>query len=95
MPQRVEFSFDDRSLESLEKMERQGRVPSLPLHIHTCLQPQPQRFKEVIVFNPNTGESRIIVIPDTAPDTGDDCPDCNSAARSGRWSCDTCGREWS
>jgi hypothetical protein len=27
MPKRVEFKFDDRSLESLEKMERQGRVP--------------------------------------------------------------------
>lgn len=90
MPKRVVFSFDDRSLESLSKMERQGRAPSLPLRIHTCLQPQPERLKEVKVTNPETGESRIIVIPDT----GDDCPDCNSAARSGRWSCDTCGREW-
>lgn len=64
MPQRVVFSFDDRSLESLKKMTEQGRVPGsvCPCSAHRV--PTPKAFKEVTVRNPETDEERVIVIPD-------------------------------
>jgi hypothetical protein len=46
--QRVKFSFDDRSLESVKRLEEQQRG---------------QSFEEIAVTNPETGESRVIVIP--------------------------------
>jgi hypothetical protein len=45
---RVVFSFDERSLESLEKLAEQGRVSSMT---------------EVVVRNPGTNEERVLVIP--------------------------------
>lgn len=59
--QRVVFSFDDRSLESLSKMTAQGRGQSGVTH--RLLPPTPAGFKEVEVRNPETGETRIIVVP--------------------------------
>jgi hypothetical protein len=44
---RVVFSFDERSLESLEKLTQQGRFSST----------------EILVRNPDTKEERVLVIP--------------------------------
>jgi hypothetical protein len=67
---RVVFSFDERSLESLEKLKNQGRFSSMgdavreSLQINRALQSQAnQGFTEVIVRNPDTKEERVIVIP--------------------------------
>src|SRR5882724_1074344 len=67
---RVVFSFDERSLESLEKLTEQGRFASMAdtvresLQISRALQTQAQQgFTEVIVRNPETDEERVLVIP--------------------------------
>ncbi len=67
---RVVFSFDERSLESLEKITKQGRYTSMAsavkdsLQISRALQGQvEQGFSEIIVRNPQTNEERVIVIP--------------------------------
>jgi Arc/MetJ-type ribon-helix-helix transcriptional regulator len=67
---RVVFSFDERSLESLDKLKSQGRFSSMgdavreSLQITLALQAQAARgFTEVIVRNPDTKEERVIVIP--------------------------------
>ncbi len=67
---RVVFSFDERSLESLEKMTEQGRYPSMAsavkdsLQVNRALQSQAnQGFTELLVRNPETNEERIIIIP--------------------------------
>jgi len=67
---RVVFSFDERSLESLEKITKQGRYTSMAsavkdsLQISRALQGQvDQGFSEIIVRNPQTNEERVIVIP--------------------------------
>jgi hypothetical protein len=59
VPKRVEFSFDDRSLESVEKMLRQGRVPES----HTRLPEYTGEYEEIEVTNPETNETRVIIIP--------------------------------
>ncbi len=71
---RVVFSFDERSLESLEKLTEQGRFTSMAdtvresLQISRALQSQAhQGFTEVIVRNPDTAEERILVIPTLQP----------------------------
>jgi Arc/MetJ-type ribon-helix-helix transcriptional regulator len=71
MSKRVVFSFDDRSLESLERMTKQGKYPSMAnavrdsLQITRALQSQAERgFTEIIVRNPETGEERVIVVPE-------------------------------
>jgi len=67
---RVVFSFDERSLESLEKLTQQGRFSSMAdtvresLQISRALQSQAgQGFTEVLVRNPETNEERVLVIP--------------------------------
>ena len=67
---RVVFSFDERSLASLEELTKQGRFPSMAetvrdsLQITRALQLQAEQgFKEVILRNPDTKEERVIVIP--------------------------------
>ena len=67
---RLVFTFDKRSLESLEKIKKQGRFSSLAdtvrqsLQISKALQSQgEQGFKEVVVRNPETKEERVLVIP--------------------------------
>jgi hypothetical protein len=67
---RVVFSFDDRSLESLERITEQGRFPSMAnavresLQISRALQVQAEQgFTEVVVRNPETKEERVMVIP--------------------------------
>lgn len=68
--QRVVFSFDERSLESLQKIRDQGRFSSMgeavreSLQISRALQSQAaQGFTEILVRNPETNEERVIVIP--------------------------------
>ncbi len=72
---RLVFTFDERSLESLEKIKQQGRFSSLAdavrqsLQISKALQSQgEQGFKEVIVRNPETAEERVLVIPELVPE---------------------------
>lgn len=67
---RVVFSFDERSLESLQKIKEQGRFSSLggavreSLQISNALHSQAsQGFHEIVVRNPKTDEERVIVIP--------------------------------
>jgi Arc/MetJ-type ribon-helix-helix transcriptional regulator len=74
---RVVFSFDERSLESLEKLTEQGRFSSMAdtvresLQISRALQSQAnQGFTEVVVRNPESNEERVIVIPNLRPGTG-------------------------
>src|SRR5260370_26624799 len=68
--QRVVFSFDERSLESLQKIKEQGRFTSMgeavreSLQISRALQSQAhQGFSEIVVRNPETKEERVIVVP--------------------------------
>jgi hypothetical protein len=70
MPKRVVFSFDDRSLESLKRMQEQGRQPP-PSPCPSCALrvTAPKAYKELIVRNPETGEERVIVIPDESHPT--------------------------
>ena len=72
--QRVVFSFDERSLESLQKLKDQGRFSSMgevvreSLQISRALQSQVnQGFIEIVVRNPETKEERVIVIPNLQP----------------------------
>ena len=72
--QRVMFSFDERSLESLQRIRDQGRFSSMgeavreSLQISRALQSQAsQGFREIIVRNPETKEERVIVIPTLHP----------------------------
>jgi hypothetical protein len=58
------FSFDDRAFESVEKMGRQGRFNQPCRHPGGCFPaPVATGYKEVAVTNPETGESRVIIIP--------------------------------
>jgi hypothetical protein len=68
--QRVVFTFDERSLESLKTLTEQGSYPSMAnavkdsLQISRALQNQAEQgFTEIIVRNPETNEERVIVIP--------------------------------
>jgi hypothetical protein len=68
--QRVVFSFDERSLESLQKIKEQGRFTSMgeavreSLQISRALQSQAtQGYSEIVVRNPETKEERVIVVP--------------------------------
>lgn len=72
--QRVVFSFDERSLESLQKIKEQGRFASMgeavreSLQISRALQSQAnQGFSEIVVRNPDTKEERVIVVPALHP----------------------------
>jgi Arc/MetJ-type ribon-helix-helix transcriptional regulator len=67
---RVVFSFDERSLTSLEELTQQGRFASMAetvrdsVQIAQALQRQAQHgFTEVVVRNPKTNEERVMVIP--------------------------------
>jgi Arc/MetJ-type ribon-helix-helix transcriptional regulator len=67
---RVVFTFDERSLESLERITEQGRYPSMAnavresLQISRALQSQAEQgFTEVKVRNPETNEEKTLVLP--------------------------------
>jgi len=68
---RVVFTFDERSLESLEKLKEQARFDSLAdavrnsLQVARALQQQKEQgYTEVVVRNPESREERVVVIPD-------------------------------
>ena len=68
--QRVVFTFDEKSLESLKQITERGHFASMAetvresLQINRALQRQAQNgFTEVVVRNPKTNEERVIVIP--------------------------------
>ena len=68
--QRVVFTFDDRSLQSLQSIKEQGRFSSMAeavresLQVSHALQAQAEQgYTELVVRNPKTGEERVIVIP--------------------------------
>ena len=74
--QRVVFTFDERSLRSLQQIKEQGRFSSMAdavresLQTSRALQAQAQQgYTELVLRNPKTGEERVIVIPTlhTAP----------------------------
>jgi len=72
--QRVVFSFDERSLESLQKIKEHGQFSSMAdavresLQISRALQTQAgQGFTEIVVRNPTTKAERVIVIPNLQP----------------------------
>ena len=67
---RVVFTFDERSLESLETIKEKARFASLgdtvreSLQVRRALQQQADSgFSEVVVRNPKTKEERVVVIP--------------------------------
>jgi Arc/MetJ-type ribon-helix-helix transcriptional regulator len=71
---RVVFTFDERSLDSLERLTEQGHFSSMAdtvresLQISRSLQSQAEQgFTEVIVRNPETKEERVLVIPNLRP----------------------------
>lgn len=49
MKSKIKFVFDERSLESLDKLREQGRCD--------------HEFTEVKLKNPKTGEERVLVLP--------------------------------
>jgi hypothetical protein len=67
---RVVFTFDERSLDSLEKLKELARFDSLAeavrnsLQVARALQQQKEQgYTEVVVRNPNSKEERVVVIP--------------------------------
>jgi hypothetical protein len=73
--QRIVFTFDDRSLEGLKRMQAEGQYSSMAkvvrdsLRISRALQQQAtEGFSEVIVRNPKTGEARVVVVPQLVGD---------------------------
>jgi hypothetical protein len=77
--QRVMFSFDERSLETLQRIKEQGQFSSMAdavresLQISRALQAQAgQGYTEIVVRNPETKHERVIVIPNlhSAPNKG-------------------------
>ena len=68
---RVVFTFDERSLDSLEKLKEQARFESLAeavrnsLQVARALQQQKEQgYTEVVVRNPESKEERVVIIPD-------------------------------
>ena len=68
----VVFTFDERSLDSLERLTKQGAYSSMAdavrdsLRLRRALQQQAEQgFVELVVRNPQTREERILVIPGT------------------------------
>jgi hypothetical protein len=67
---RVVFTFDERSLDSLEQLKEHARFDSLAeavrnsLQVARALQQQKEQgYTEVVVRNPDSKEERVVVIP--------------------------------
>jgi hypothetical protein len=70
MSKRIVFTFDDKSIDSLEQVKEKGRFTSLgtavreSIQINQELQDQASEgFSEVVVRNPKTKQEKTIVIP--------------------------------
>jgi hypothetical protein len=72
---RVVFTFDERSLSSLEEITQKARFSSLgdtvkeSLQVSRAIQQQAEDgFTEVVVRNPKTGKEKVILVPNlTSP----------------------------
>jgi hypothetical protein len=71
---RVVFSFDERSYDNLQSLQRKGKFTTMAdavrdsLLITRGLQSQmEQGFTEVVVRNPGTGEERVAIVPSLTP----------------------------
>jgi len=67
---KVAFTFDQRSLTTLDEMTQEGHFSSMAdtvresLQISRALQSQAiSGFTEVIVRNPKNGEEKVVIIP--------------------------------
>lgn len=67
---RVAFTFDDRSVRTLEQLTQEGRFSSLAdtvresIQISRALQTQAKKgFTEIVVRNPDTNQERVVVVP--------------------------------
>lgn len=67
---RVAFTFDDRSVKTLEQLTQEGRFSSLAdtvresIQISRALQTQAKKgFTEIVMRNPDTQQERIVVVP--------------------------------
>lgn len=56
---RVTFTFDERSFVTLEEMTQEGRFSPMAK--------TKQKFHEIVVRHPDTGEERTIIIPVLKP----------------------------
>ncbi len=70
MSQRVVFTFDEDSLESLKQVQEQGAFSSMgtavrdAVHLTEVLQDQAKDgFTEVVVRNPQTNQEKTLVVP--------------------------------
>lgn len=70
MSQRIIFTFDDNSIESLDKVKNNGGFTSLAtavrdsVQINEVLQQQvTEGFTEIVVRNPKTKKEKTLVIP--------------------------------
>jgi hypothetical protein len=70
MAKRIVFSFDDRSLDSLEQVKVKGRFQSLGTAVRESIQinqalhdEASEGFTEVVVRNPKTRQEKTLIIP--------------------------------
>jgi hypothetical protein len=70
MAQRVVFTFDDGSLESLKQVQQRGEFSSMgtavreSIQLSEALQDQvADGFSEVVLRNPRTKQEKILIIP--------------------------------
>lgn len=68
--QRVVFTFDERSYDSLKNLQEKGDFSSMgnavreSIQLSEILQDQlSQGFSEVVLRNPKTNQERVIIIP--------------------------------
>jgi hypothetical protein len=71
---RVVFTFDERSLESLERLKEQAKFSTLAeavrdsVQLRRALQQQAEAgFVEIVLRNPDTKEERVVVVPSLQP----------------------------
>jgi hypothetical protein len=70
MGKRIVFSFDDRSLDSLQQVKEKGRFQSLGTAVRESIQinqvlhdEASEGFTEVVVRNPKTKQEKTLIIP--------------------------------
>jgi hypothetical protein len=70
MGKRIVFSFDDRSLDSLERVKEKGGFQSLGTAVRESIQinqvlhdEASEGFTEVVVRNPKTRQEKTLIIP--------------------------------
>lgn len=70
MSKRIVFTFDEKSLGSLEQVKKRGKFSSLGTAVRESIQinqelhdQAAEGFSEVVVRNPKTKQEKTIVIP--------------------------------